>query len=66
MSNRPGKNSALLVVDVQVGVVASAWERDRVVTNIALAVQRAPDAGVPVIWVQHNDDELKLDSAPWR
>jgi len=66
MSNRSGTNSALLVVDVQVGVVANAWERDRVVNNIALAVQRARDAGLPVIWVQHNDDELKRDSAPWQ
>lgn len=58
--------SALLIVDVQTGVVATAWERDRVVGNIALAVTQARRAGVPVIWVLHEDEELPRDSEPWR
>jgi nicotinamidase-related amidase len=58
--------SALMVVDVQAGVVASAWDRDRVVGNVALAVARARDAGVPVIWVQHNDSELPRGSPAWQ
>lgn len=66
MSTLSGTNSALLVVDVQAGVVANAWERDRVVANVALAVQRAREAGVSVIWVQHHDQELKRDSASWQ
>lgn len=66
MATRPGRQSALLVVDVQVGVVADAWERDRVVGNVALAVRRARDAGVPVIWVQHEDDDLQPDTPPWQ
>lgn len=66
MSNRPGTNSALLVVDVQVGVVERAWHRDQVIANIELAVHRARQAGTSVIWVQHNDDELKRDSASWQ
>jgi nicotinamidase-related amidase len=63
---RPGNQAALLVVDVQVGVVAEAWERARVVGNVALAVERARQRGVPVIWVQHEDDDLVRDSAPWQ
>lgn len=66
MSTRPGTRSALLVVDVQVGVVARAWERDRIVGNVALAVRRAREAGVPVVWVQHHDDELQRDSPAWQ
>ncbi|MBC5768467.1 cysteine hydrolase family protein [Ramlibacter albus] len=58
-------NAVLLVVDVQVGVVATAWERDRVVNNVALAVRRAREAGVPVIWVQHEDDDLRRGSPEW-
>jgi nicotinamidase-related amidase len=66
MATRPGSKSALLVVDVQVGVVANAWNRDRVVANVALAVHRAREAGTPIIWVQHDDDELQRDTAPWQ
>ncbi len=66
MSTRPGSNSALLVVDVQAGVVGQAWERDRVVGNVALAVRKAREAGVPVVWIQHHDDELQRDSPSWQ
>jgi nicotinamidase-related amidase len=63
---RAGSKGALVVVDVQVGVVDSAWEADRVVGNVARAVARAREAGVPVVWVQHQDDELVPDSPPWQ
>ena len=66
MSTRTGSKSALLVIDVQVGVVANAWERDRVVGNVALAVHRAREAGIPVVWVQHEDEELARDTAAWQ
>ncbi|HUL66275.1 MAG TPA: isochorismatase family protein [Burkholderiaceae bacterium] len=65
MSTRSGSKAALLVVDVQVGVVANAWDRNRVVENIALAVRRARDADVAIVWVQHQDDELKPDTPAW-
>lgn len=66
MPTRSGSGSALLVVDVQVGVVAQAWERDRIVSNILLAVRKARAAGVPVVWVQHQDDELPPASDAWQ
>ena len=66
MATRSGSASALLVVDVQVGVVAQAWERDRVVGNVSLAVCKARAAGVPVLWVQHHDDELPPESPAWQ
>ncbi|MCX2929507.1 cysteine hydrolase family protein [Mycobacterium sp. CVI_P3] len=63
LPNRP--NTALLVVDVQNDVVASAHERDRVVANIAALVDRARHDGVPVIWVQHDDADLPAGSQQW-
>lgn len=63
---RTGTAAALLVVDVQVGVMAEAWDAARIVQNIVLAVQRARAQGVPVLWVQHADDELPEGSAPWQ
>lgn len=66
MTTRTGTGAALLVVDVQVGVVAPAWERDRVVGQVALAVSRARTAGVPVVWVQHQDDDLRPDTPAWQ
>jgi hypothetical protein len=66
MSTLPGTNAALLVVDVQVGVVANAWDRDRIVANVALAVDRAREARLPVVWVQHHDKDLQRDSAAWQ
>jgi nicotinamidase-related amidase len=63
LANRP--NAALLVIDVQNGVVGHAYDRDRVVANIAALVERARDAGTDVIWVQHNSDELPRGSEGW-
>ena len=65
-SVRTGQQAVMVVVDVQAGVVAQAWDRDRVVGNVALAVERARAQGVPVIWVQHHDADLPRDSAEWQ
>lgn len=65
LADRPA--SALLVVDVQTKVMASAHERDRVVANIGRAVARARGEGVPVLWVQHEDEgNLVKGSDAWR
>lgn len=63
---RPGNRSALLVVDVQVGVVDGAWDTPRVVANVARTVERARAEGVPVFWVQHHDEDLPKDSPAWQ
>ena len=63
---REGDKQVLIVVDVQVGVVKDAWDRARVVANIAEAVERARSAAVPVIWVQHSNDELPKNSPQWQ
>jgi nicotinamidase-related amidase len=64
LENRP--NTALLVVDVQNGVVEGAHQRDEVVANVAGLVERARDRQVPVVWVQHSDEELARGSDEWR
>lgn len=64
LENRP--NTALLVVDVQAGVVATAHARDDVVATIDGLVARARDEQVPVIWVQHSDEELASGSDEWQ
>ena len=64
LENRP--NTALLVVDVQNGVVGSAHERDTVVANIASLVEKARHEQVPVVWVQHSDEGLARGSDDWQ
>ncbi len=63
---RDGNKSALIVVDVQVGVMDNAWEPPRVISNVARAVERARMQGVPVIWVQHSDKQLSFGSPEWQ
>jgi nicotinamidase-related amidase len=64
LQNRP--NTALLVVDVQNGAVARAHERDAVVANVGSLVEKARRERVPVVWVQHSDDQLAKGSDDWR
>jgi nicotinamidase-related amidase len=64
LDNRP--NTALVVIDVQNGVVGQAHDRDNVVGNIATLVDNARAADIEVVWVQHNSDELPRDSESWQ
>jgi nicotinamidase-related amidase len=64
LPNRP--KTALLVIDVQQGVVAGNHERDAVVANIASLVERARRDDVPVVWIQHSDDNLAQGSDEWQ
>ena len=64
LADRP--NTALVVIDVQNGVVAKAHNRDGVIANINTLVDKARAEEVPVVWVQHSDDELPLNSESWQ
>lgn len=68
MSTLDGRTgTALVVIDVQNGVVDHAHERDQVVGNIATLVGKARAADVPVVWVAHSDPEgLPLGSDGWQ
>jgi nicotinamidase-related amidase len=63
LSDRP--NTALMVIDVQKGVVADAHQRNAVVANIRRLVDKAREEGVPVVWVQHSDEQLEKGSDAW-
>src|SRR4051794_37683209 len=58
-------NTALLVIDVQNGVLAGAHDRDKVVANIGSLVERARRARVAVLWVQHHDQGLVSGTPEW-
>jgi nicotinamidase-related amidase len=64
LKDRP--NTALLVVDMQQAVVSGAYEVDRVVANINTLVDKARSEDVPVIWVQHSDENLPEGSEGWQ
>src|SRR3978361_732709 len=64
LENRP--NTALLVIDVQNGVVEGAHERDTVVATAGSPVQTARRQEVRVVWVQHSSERLAKGSDNWR
>src|SRR6202022_2729075 len=64
LKNRP--NTALLVIDVQNGVVKEAHGRDAVVANVGSLVEKARRERVPVVWVQHSDEQVARGSDDWR
>jgi nicotinamidase-related amidase len=64
LEDRP--HTALLVVDVQRGVVENAHARDAVVANIGHLVDKARREQVPVVWVRHGDEQLTPGSDNWQ
>jgi nicotinamidase-related amidase len=64
LEKRP--NTAVLVIDVQNGVVGEAYDRDTVVANVGTVVEKARAADVPVVWVQHSSDNLAQGSDAWK
>jgi nicotinamidase-related amidase len=66
MTNLPDRtNTALLVIDVQNGVMSGAHDRDGVIANINALLDKARAEDVPVVWVQHSSDELPEGSEAW-
>jgi nicotinamidase-related amidase len=66
MSTLNRNHTALLIVDVQNGVVKKAHQRDLVVANIGALVDKARRDGAAVVWVQHASDELPPGGEAWR
>src|SRR6266581_6448392 len=48
-------DTALVVIDAQIGVVGEAYHHDEVLSNIQLLLGRARSSGTPVLYVQHNE-----------
>ncbi len=64
LEKRP--NNALLVIDMQNGVIKEAHNRDAVVANIGRLVEKARRERVAVVWVQHSDEQLAKGNNEWR
>lgn len=64
LPDRP--RTALVVIDVQNGVVAQAHQRDVVLENINHLLDKARAAGAPVVWVQHSDEGLPHGTDGWQ
>ena len=58
--------TALLIIDVQVGVVGAAYQREAVITNIQRLLTAARAAGTPVIWVAHSEEQMPIGSDAWQ
>jgi nicotinamidase-related amidase len=58
-------STALLVIDLQAGVVRGCFDARGVLERTAVLVDRARASGTPVIWVQDHDD-FAADSPEWQ
>jgi nicotinamidase-related amidase len=63
---RDRPNKALIVIDVQNGVVDFSKNRNEVVSKIATLVEQARKSKTDVIWVQHSEDDMPIDSEYWQ
>lgn len=64
LPDRP--NTALLVIDVQNGVMAGTPRRDAVIANIGALAEKARAADVAIIWVQDSLGGMAHDDERWQ
>ena len=60
--------TALVIIDVQIGLIEDAYHRDEVLSAIGTLLKKARASSVPVIYVQHDGpkgDGLEVDTPPW-
>lgn len=57
--------TALIVIDMQRGVVTGNHDVERVTENVASLVGRAREQGAPVVWVRDHN-QLELGSPEWQ
>ncbi|MGC2166062.1 MAG: isochorismatase family protein [Gallionella sp.] len=62
---RDGSRSVLVIVDMQRAVLRDTKEPSVVVANVGQVLTRARSEKVPVIWVQHSDEQLTHGSSDW-
>ena len=60
------ENTALIVVDVQNGVMDASWNSASVISTISGLVDKARSTGTEVIWVRHSSGELPPESPQWQ
>ena len=61
-----GGNKALVVIDVQNGVVADGHDVNGVLSRIASLIAHAKSCEIPVVFVQHESDDLVPDTDSWQ
>ncbi|TBN56580.1 cysteine hydrolase [Glaciihabitans arcticus] len=64
LTDRP--RTALIIIDAQRRVLAKAWHRDEAVANMLAVLEKARASKAPVVWVQHEDDQLESGSQDWQ
>ncbi len=60
-----GGNTALLVIDVQNAVVEDGFDSQSVVERIGKVVDAARTAGMPIVYVQHEDEWMTPGTEGW-
>ncbi|MDH3642714.1 MAG: isochorismatase family protein, partial [Gammaproteobacteria bacterium] len=66
--SRVPTTSAVLVIDMQIGLITGAHHETEVLAAVNLVVGQAREAGVPVIFIQHNHSSfapLMKNGAGW-
>ncbi|MGH2507925.1 MAG: cysteine hydrolase family protein [Ktedonobacteraceae bacterium] len=61
-------DTALVIIDVQVGLMKEAYRRDEVLDTIQQLSEQARGSGIPVVYVQHDGpkgDELEAGKPTW-
>ena len=64
LENRP--RTGLLIIDAQRKVLDRTFQRDEAVANMVIVLERARQNDIPVVWVQHSDDDLEEGSDDWQ
>lgn len=63
------KETALVVIDVQKGLIEEAYQRDEILERIATLLDRARATQTPVVYVQHNEPkgyQLEVGTDAWQ
>lgn len=66
MTTLPGANKALIVIDAQNIILKDCYQRDQKVAKMAEAVVAARARAIPVIWIQHSDQDILEGSQDWQ
>lgn len=66
MNTAQSNSSALIVIDLQVGVVDGGWDHEGVLHRTNTLIERARAEQVPVVFVQHEEEEMPRGSDFWQ
>jgi nicotinamidase-related amidase len=62
-------NTALLIIDVQNGVIGKpneTYRAESLLDNLEDLISRARKAAIPIIYIQHNEGEMKPNTPDWQ